>query len=149
MSYMFPFMPPPPPPPPPTHPPTHPRYHRWAPNMRQTIIWPNVTMTQVFMMTSLNGNIFRVTGPLWGEFTGHRRIPLKKTSEAELWYFCLTCAWTNGWADHIDAGDLRRHRALNGVTAMFYPYLVGKLQELHWVDVSPSCGGEMALFSPC
>ena len=24
------------------------------------------------MMTSSNGNIFRVTGPLWGEFTGHR-----------------------------------------------------------------------------
>ena len=27
------------------------------------------------MMTSSNGNIFRVTGPLCGEFTGHRRIP--------------------------------------------------------------------------
>ena len=26
------------------------------------------------MMTSSNGNIFRVTGPLCGEFTGHRRI---------------------------------------------------------------------------
>ena len=28
-----------------------------------------------FMMTSSNRNIFRVTGPLWGEFTGHRWIP--------------------------------------------------------------------------
>ena len=27
------------------------------------------------MMTSSNGNIFRVTGPLWGESTGHRWIP--------------------------------------------------------------------------
>ena len=26
------------------------------------------------MMTSSNGNIFRVTGPLWGETTGHRWI---------------------------------------------------------------------------
>ena len=26
------------------------------------------------MMVSWNGNIFRITGPLWGEFTGHRRI---------------------------------------------------------------------------
>ena len=26
----------------------------------------------IFMMTSSNGNIFRVTGPLCGEFTGHR-----------------------------------------------------------------------------
>ena len=28
----------------------------------------------IHMMTSSNGNIFRVTGPLCGEFTGHRRI---------------------------------------------------------------------------
>ena len=28
-----------------------------------------------YMTTSSNGNIFRVTGPLCGEFTGHRWIP--------------------------------------------------------------------------
>ena len=39
------------------------------------------------MKTSSNGNLFRVTGPLWGEFTGHRWIPLIKASDAELW--CL------------------------------------------------------------
>ena len=39
------------------------------------------------MTTSSNGNIFRVTGPLWGEFTGHRWIPLTKASYAELWCF--------------------------------------------------------------
>ena len=39
------------------------------------------------MMTSSNGNIFRATGPMWGEFTGHKWIPLKKVSDAELWYF--------------------------------------------------------------
>ena len=39
------------------------------------------------MMTSSNGNIFRVTGPLWGESTGHRWIPLTKASDAELWCF--------------------------------------------------------------
>ena len=39
------------------------------------------------MMTSSNGNIFRVTGPLCGEFTGHRWIPLTKNSDAELWCF--------------------------------------------------------------
>ena len=31
---------------------------------------------EVHMMTSLNGNIFRVTGPSCGEFTGHRWIVL-------------------------------------------------------------------------
>ena len=39
------------------------------------------------MMTSSNGNIFRVTGHLCGEFTGHQWIPLTKTSDAELWCF--------------------------------------------------------------
>ena len=39
------------------------------------------------MMTSSNGNIFRVTGPLCGEFTGPRWIPLTKASDAELWCF--------------------------------------------------------------
>ena len=39
------------------------------------------------MMTSSNGNIFRVTDPLCGEFTGHRWIPLTKASDAKLWWF--------------------------------------------------------------
>ena len=39
------------------------------------------------MMTSSNGNIFRVTDPLWGESTGHRWIPLTKASDVEHWYF--------------------------------------------------------------
>ena len=40
-----------------------------------------------FMMTSSNGNIFRVTGHLCGEFTGPRWIPHTKASDAELWCF--------------------------------------------------------------
>ena len=40
-----------------------------------------------FLMTSSNGNIFRVTGPLCGEFTGLRWIPHTKASDAELWCF--------------------------------------------------------------
>ena len=43
-------------------------------------------MDQV-MMTSSNGNIFRVTGLLCGEFTGRRWIPRTKASDAELWWF--------------------------------------------------------------
>ena len=39
------------------------------------------------MMTSWNGNIFRVTGHLCGEFTSHRWIPRTKASKAELWCF--------------------------------------------------------------
>ena len=37
-----------------------------------------------FMVLSSNGNVFCVTGPLCGEFTGHRWIPLTKASDAEL-----------------------------------------------------------------
>ena len=37
------------------------------------------------MMTSSNENIFRVTGHLCGEFTGHRWISHTKASDAELW----------------------------------------------------------------
>ena len=36
---------------------------------------------------SSNGNIFRVTGHLCGEFTGDRWIPRTKASDTELWYF--------------------------------------------------------------
>ena len=54
-------------------------------------------------MTSSKGNVFRVTGPLCGESTGHRWIPLSKASGAAL-VFSLMCAWTNGWANNRDAG---------------------------------------------
>ena len=37
------------------------------------------------MMTSSNGNIFRATVPLWGEFTGDRWIPLTKARYVKLW----------------------------------------------------------------
>ena len=38
-------------------------------------------------MTSSNGNIFHVTGPLCGGFTGHQWIPHAKASDTELWCF--------------------------------------------------------------
>ena len=48
------------------------------------------------MMTSSNGNIFRVTGHFCREFTGDWWIPRTKASDAELWCFSLIVAWTNG-----------------------------------------------------
>ena len=68
-----------------------------------------------YMMTSSNGNIFRVNGPLCGEFTGPRWIPHTKASDAELWmnewmniYFTevfrlvhhFTCIYTSSWISH-------------------------------------------------
>ena len=38
--------------------------------------------------------------------------------------FSLICAWTNGWANNWDAGDLRHHRAHYDVTVMqFFSHL--------------------------
>ena len=50
------------------------------------------------MMTSSNGNIFRVTGHLCREFTGLRWIPRTKASDAELWCFLWSApGWTVEW----------------------------------------------------
>ena len=79
----------------------------------------------VFMMTSSNGNMFHVTGfcagnspvtagnsPVTVEFPSHRQ-----------WHgalmFSLIYAWTNGWVNNQDAGDLRRHRAHYDITVMW------------------------------
>ena len=48
------------------------------------------SINPAIMMTSSNGNIFRVTGPLWRETTGDRWIPFTKASDAELWCFLLS-----------------------------------------------------------
>ena len=50
------------------------------------------------MTTSSNGNVFRVTGPLCGEFTGHWWIPLTKVRAAELWSFLWSASWINDWS---------------------------------------------------
>ena len=74
-------------------------------------------------MTSSNINFFRVTGPLWGESTGHRWIPSDSPHKGQ-WrgalMFPLICAWTNGWPNSRYAGDLRRHRAHYDVTVLIY-----------------------------
>ena len=48
-------------------------------NFLQVICW----IVFLFIMTSSNGNISRVTGPLCGEIAGHRWIPHTKASDGE------------------------------------------------------------------
>ena len=92
----------------------------WISNHIYTNKWHVMShpCTQQFnggMMTSSNGNIFRVTGPLCGEFTGHWWIPLTKASDTELWCFLLSClnkrlskqAW--GWWFETTSRALWRH----------------------------------------
>ena len=45
-----------------------------------------LTIKKCLMMTSSNGNIFRVTGPLWGESTDDRWITLTKAG-GDLWLY--------------------------------------------------------------
>ena len=49
------------------------------------ISWLMETQPDALMMTSSNGNIFRATGVLCGEFTGPRWILRTKASDAGLW----------------------------------------------------------------
>ena len=54
------------------------------------------------MMTSSNGNIYSVTGPLWGKFTNHRWIPLTNASDKERWdviTIIMTSLWWHIWWD--------------------------------------------------
>ena len=79
-------------------------------------------MTQratVNMMTSSNGNIFRVTGPLCGEFTGPvtGEFPLQRPVMRSFDVF-FDLRLNKRFANHRDVGDLRRHRAHYDVTAM-------------------------------
>ena len=60
------------------------------------------------MMTSSNGDIPRVTGPLWGESTGDWWIPLTETIDTELWCFLWYAPEQTVMQNNRDAGDLRR-----------------------------------------
>ena len=81
------------------------------------------------LCTSSNGNIFRVTGPLCGEFTGHRS-PVNsphKGQRSRALMVSLICAQINSWVNNRGAGDLRRHRAHYDAIVM--------IQEPHWAQL--------------
>ena len=76
-----------------------------------------------FMMTSSNGNVFRVTGHLcreFREFTGPRWIPPHKGQWRGALMFFFICVWIKGWVNNREAGDLRRYCARCDVTVMLY-----------------------------
>ena len=86
------------------------------------------------MMTSSNGNIFRVTGSLCWEFTNHRWILRTKESDAELWCFLWSAPWINGWVNTREVCDLRRHRAHHDITVMYLLYWCSK--HCYWKFIS-------------
>ena len=77
------------------------------------------------MVTSSNGSIFSVTGPLWGESTGNRSVDSPHKGQWRGALICsLNCAWTNNLANNRDAHDLRHRRVHYYVTVMrfFQPW---------------------------
>ena len=91
----------------------------WFWHKTPDIVAVSISFRLIFMMTSSNGNLFRVTGPLCEEFTGDRWIPRTKASDAELWCFLWSAPWTNGWINNREAGDLRRRSAHYDVIVMY------------------------------
>ena len=122
--------------------------HQWTQFWLYTwIVIPKDNNTLIFntpnsaMMTSSDANIFRVTGPLCWEFTGHRWISLTKASDAEPWCFIWSAPWINGSVNNREAGDLRRHRAHYDVIVMAVlitdvipPHLYPEQNSRHCVD---------------
>ena len=60
------------------------------------------------MMTSSNGNVFRVTGPLCGEFTGPGEFPSQRPVTLSFDVF-FDLRLNKRWVNSREAGDLR-HR---------------------------------------
>ena len=75
------------------------------------------------MMTSSNGNIFRVTGHLCGKFTGPRWIFRTKGQWRGALMFSLIYAWINDWVNNREAGDLRRQHGHYDVIVMIRQFM--------------------------
>ena len=86
-------------------------YTRASPATHDQICKTNI------MMTSSNGTIFRVTGPLCEEFTGE--FPSQRPVTQRFDIFCV-CAWINCWVNNREAGDLRRRRPHYDVAVMLF-----------------------------
>ena len=78
------------------------------------------------MMTSSNGSIFRFTGPMCGEFTDRRWIPLTKASDEEFWCF-LWCTPEQTVEQTSVTPVIKRHRAHYDVTIMYFHDLVAAM----------------------
>ena len=89
----------------------------------------------IIMMSSSNENIFRVTGHLCGEFTGHRS-PVNSPHKSQwrgAFMFSLICAWINRLVNNRETGDLRRYRAHYGVIVMIVFKVIVEI--IVWYDM--------------
>ena len=87
------------------------RHRIYKPRWSIGIILFSSRKFQGSMMTSSNGNIFRVTGHLCGN------SPHKSQWRGAL-MLSLICVWINDWVNNREAGDLRRYSAHYDVIVM-------------------------------
>ena len=103
-------------------------------------------------MTSSNRKIFRVTGPLCGEFTGQRWIPPTKANDAELW--CVFDLRLNKrWWLEAQSRSLWRHVMtqtksmlkwpVRSTCTHFPPEIHFKVQSMKWLQFF-SCFNELS-----
>ena len=84
--------------------------------IRHLMKWLNLPM-----MTSSNGNIFRVTGPLWGNSVVTGEFPARRpvTRSFDV-FFDLHKRWVNT----RESGDLRCHRAHYDVIVILLSFII-------------------------
>ena len=98
------------------------------------------------MMTSSNENVFRVTRPLYGEFTSDRWIPRTKAGDAELWRFLdllltkrLSKQWW-GWSFETPSRSSWRHcNERNDMSLIFQSVTVLSWFFLIFINSVPQC----------
>ena len=69
-------------------------------------------------MTSSNGNIFRVTGPLWENSPVTVEFPSQRPVTRSFDVFFFISAYTKGWVNNRDPSDLRHPLAHYDVTVI-------------------------------
>ena len=77
-----------------------------------------------FIMTSSNGNLFRVTGHLWGNPLVTGGFPLTKGRWRRLRCYLLSASLNKRLHKQSSAGDLRRHDGHCDVTVMWCTYAI-------------------------
>ena len=97
---------------------------------------PSLVQNCSAMMMSSNRNIFSRNWPFVREI---HWSPVD-SSHKDQWrgapMFSLIYAWTNGWANNRNAGDLRRHRNHYDVTVMYHWFLTATRQLYEWLSPS-------------
>ena len=90
----------------------------------------------VIMMLSSNGNIFRVTGPLWGESNGDRWIPITRSMTQSFEVFVDLCLSKQSRRRRFETPSLWRHCNDNDDISIFIIAKYGNLPRI----ILPSAG---------